>query len=121
MRKLTVSLVLVAVIGLGISFYSLFFSPYRIIGGDIGPYKKGQRVFTISKELRDVKKGDVVILRPDTRVDWIVEIKALPGEILPDNLNGEKVPKDGYWATNAVGQQQWIPEDLVIRVVWGSY
>lgn len=116
-----------------ILLYLLVLTPHQISGGNPGPYKNGETVFSVSKHifklLRPIKAGDVVIfeVRPGpANPSDIALVVGIPGDKTEGNayyLSNEKmegVVPSGFYLVRFDDSEivRAIPESQISGVVW---
>ncbi len=130
-RKLTIKfprfvIVVALFILIGMNF---LFKPFKIVGGDAGPYKNGQTVFSYLRELRikrQLSLDEVVIFERNNNMEGVGVITALAGDKIENSylITGEKfevetVPSGFYALKFSEGRDSWlVSENKIKYVVW---
>lgn len=83
--------------------YHFLFSPHKIVGADVGPYKIGTTVITHDKwiGLSSIKPGDVVIYFNDADSPTVEDVAQIVG-VQGDKINGYAYYQDGESITGVV-------------------
>ena len=124
--KLVIAIVLFIILGM-----NFLFKPFKISGGNVGPYKEGQTVLAHLIKPGSIKLHDVVVFkRIDSTVqDWIGYVVGLSGDNIvnayyfPNNLSKVTTIPAGLSAVKfGKGEHTWlVANNLITHVVWYAF